>query len=253
MHHVAAELSFELDGDARSVELLPGELWTFGRSPDCSASLAVPALSRVALIVQHVEQSVVRVVSRQSNRGRVLVDSDDRVEQHVLSLGSGPVHLSAGNYTIKVEVPPVVLRLAVAVPPPRREVGTLRRAGAHAHDTTALSWAPHPGEPAEQSWIAVAALAVTLTRYPEQGATRLSDALRTAAGLWCGHSSTYWVNARLKEAVDAADLEVPDGGERLQVVVKHYERFFSEATVRVVRDELERLRRGPSTSQAGDT
>lgn len=93
----------------------------------------------------------------------------------------------------------------------------------------------------------VVALAVTLARFPEiavqlpgesRAPQRTSDALRRAAALWCGHSSAYWVNERLKEAVAAADLDVVEGGDRLAAVVTHYRPFFCDTTVRQVRAEL---------------
>ncbi|QIK64981.1 hypothetical protein G7072_00300 [Nocardioides sp. HDW12B] len=242
-----------LDGEARSVDLAAGEPWTFGRSPGCSETLALPALSRVSLVLQHVEPGLLRVVSRQSNHGRVLVRSEDEVEQHVIGLGSGPVHLAGGNYTLKVELPPVVLRLHAAVPLP---VGDARsvprpRGVSPAAERTGLSWEPRPSASAGPDWIAVTALAVTLARYPRlrqpgpgepgAGATRTSETLRRAVALWCGHTSRYWVNERLKEAAEAADLDVKDGGDRVAAVVAHYAPMFPDVVLRGVRDDLLRL------------
>jgi hypothetical protein len=234
-----------LGGTPGRSDLAPGESWTFGRSPDCSETLTLPQLSRVALVVQRLDPHVVRVSSRQSNRGRVVVGSDDGLERHVIGFGSGPVHLAGGNYTLKVELPPVVLRMQLSVPVPRGQASPPRR-GARVDEKTALSWSPELDTDEGEPWIAVAALAVTLARYPEvvdgapdgQGAARLSDRLRRAVAAWCGRSSLYWVNERLKEAVTAADLEVPEGGDRLPVVITHYEQFFSDATIRGVRDRL---------------
>jgi hypothetical protein len=233
-----------LGGATRRCDLLPGDSWSFGRSHDCSETLALPQLSRVALRVQLLDPNVARVTSRQSNRGRVVATSDDGLEQHVIGLGSGPVYLAGGNYTLKVELPPVVLRMQLSVPLPGRGVpsGTVPRRGARVDERTALSWSPEPGAEEGDSWIAVAALAVTLARFPEvldgPGPARMSDRLRRAVAGWCGRTSSYWVNERLKEAVRAADLDVPEGGERLQVVIAHYEQFFSDATLRSVRDRL---------------
>ncbi|MDQ3615211.1 MAG: hypothetical protein M3393_00985 [Actinomycetota bacterium] len=72
----------------------------------------------------------------------------------------------------------------------------------------------------------------------------MSEALRRAAGVWCGHTSLYWVNERLKEAISAADLVVPEGGERLAVAVAHYGQLFSPPSIRELRDEMLRLRKG---------
>jgi hypothetical protein len=235
-----------LGGAPGQAALCPGESWTFGRSQDCTETLTLPQLSRVALVVQRLDPHVVRVTSRQSNRGRVVVVSDEGPERHVIGFGSGPVHLAGGNYTLKVELPQVVLRMQLSVPLPE-ERGPSRavpRWGARVDERTALSWSPELDADEGEPWIAVAALAVTLVRHPElmDGAARLSDRLRQAVAAWCGRSSLYWVNERLKEAVSAADLEVPAGADRLPVVVAHYDEFFSDAVTRGVRDRLSLLR-----------
>jgi hypothetical protein len=243
-----------LGGTSRRSDLAPGDTWTFGRSHDCTETLSLPQLSRVALVVQRLDPHVVRISSRQSNRGRVVVGSDDGLERHVIGFGSGPVHLAGGNYTLKVELPQVVLRMHLSVPLASGQAssGTRPRWGARVDEKTALSWSPEPAADEGEPWIAVAALAVTLVRYPEvmdgtphgQGSARLSDKLRRAVAAWCGRTSLYWVNERLKEAVNAAELEVPEGGDRLPVVVTHYEQFFSDATIRDVRDRLAGLAGG---------
>ena len=239
-----------LDGAACAATLAPGEAWTFGRDAQCTQTLAVPALSRLALVVEHLEPGVVRVTSRQSNLGRVLVSSDDDTQQHTLRLGSAPVHLRGGNHTLKVELPPIVLRMVVAVPLTHRAapaapapVSPKRLA-----ERTAVGWSPSrrlaPDE--GDGWITVVALAVALHRYPELVATagsggqpaRMSEALRRATEVWCGRSSLYWVNERLKQAVTAADLEVAPGGERLRAAVAHYEQVFSHQAIRDLRDAL---------------
>jgi hypothetical protein len=256
----ASDLDYEVVGGAsRTVRLMPGEVWTFGRSKDCTETLTVPALSRVALVLQHLDQGNLRVVSRQSNTGRVLLAADDQSESHVLARGSSPVHLSRGNFTLKVELPPVVLRMQLAVPGARRlqDLAASERHGAGVNDVTRHAWVPEPGEPEEHAWMAVAALAVVASRYPDVTAharaagtsQRPSDALRSAVGAWCGRSSTYWINERLKEAADAADLQVPERGERLSAVVAHYAQFFPDATIRSVRDELIGLLEGGSDAR----
>lgn len=237
-----------LGGTPRRSELSPGDSWTFGRSTDCSETLTLPQLSRVALVVQRLDPHVVRISSRQSNRGRVVVVSDEGLERHVIGFGSGPVHLAGGNYTVKVELPQVVLRMQLSVPSPPHQVslGAQRRWGARVDERTALSWSPELDADETEPWIAVAALAVTLVRYPEimggtqdgSGSSRLSDRLRRAVAAWFGRTSLYWVNERLKEAVRAADLEIPVGGDRLPVVVGHYEQFFPDAVIRGVRNRL---------------
>ena len=246
----ATHLEYEVAGGTpKTVHLLPGDIWTFGRSKDCSETLTLPALSRVALVLQHLDQGTLRVVSRQSNTGRVLLAADDMSESHVLARGSSPVHLSRGNFTLKVELPPVVLRMQLAVPGPRRleDLAGSARRGAGVNEVTRHAWVPEPGEPEEHAWLAVAALAVVTDRYPDvtgtqgRGTTatvRRSESLRAAVAAWCGHSSTYWINERLKEAAEAADLELPERGERLSTVVAHYAQFFPDATIRAVRDEL---------------
>ncbi len=255
--HVKRAVSLEytvLSGEPRSGTLPPGEQWTFGRSSTCSETLSLPALSRVALAVQHLSSGLVRVNSRQSSMGRVLISSDDEREQHAIGLGAGPVHLAGGNYTLKVELPPIVLRLHIAVPhvvrsSPQSPTRTSPRA---ISEQTRHSWAPRPDSEGRE-WIAVVALAVALSRYPElvpsQAGSpgqpvRMSEALRRAAGVWCGHTSLYWVNERLKEAISAADLVVPEGGERLAVAVAHYGQLFSPPSIRELRDEMLRLRKG---------
>jgi hypothetical protein len=239
-----------LGGTPRQAALCPGDAWTFGRSHDCTETLTLPQLSRVALVVQRIDPHVVRIASRQSNRGRVVVVSDEGLERHVIGVGSGPVHLAGGNYTLKVELPQVVLRMQLSVPLSQGQApsGTLPRWGARVDEKTALSWSPELDADEGEPWIAVAALAVTLVRYPdvmdraaERAPVRLSDKLRQAVAAWCGRTSLYWVNERLKDAVTAADLEVPVGADRLPVVVAHYEEFFSDATIRGVRDRLSRL------------
>jgi hypothetical protein len=237
-----------LGGTARRSVLSPGDTWSFGRSHDCSETLTLPQLSRVALVVQRLDPHVVRISSKQSNRGRVVVVSDEGLERHVIGFGSGPVHLAGGNYTLKVELPQVVLRmqLSIPLPPGQAGSGTPSRWGARVDERTALSWSPDLDADEQESWIAVAALAVTLVRYPEvldgtpdeRGSPRLSERLRRAVAAWCGRTSLYWVNERLKEAVRAADLEVAEGGDRLPAVVAHYEQFFADATIRGVRDRL---------------
>jgi len=67
---------------------------------------------------------------------------------------------------------------------------------------------------------------------------KMSEALRRAAAAWCGHTSHYWVNERLKEAITAADLVVPEGGERLAIAVKHYAQFFPPVAVRELKDQM---------------
>ena len=116
-----------------------------------------------------------------------------------------------------------------------------------AAERTSATWTPeHPG-PDAPAWITVAALAVAVHRYPElAGEARTSEALRRLCGLWCGHTSLYWVNERLKEAVEAADLVVPDGGERLVLATAHYGQVFPQASIRRLRDAiLERRRTVP--------
>jgi hypothetical protein len=90
-------------------------------------------------------------------------------------------------------------------------------------------------------------LAVAVHRYPElAGEARTSEALRRLCGLWCGYTSLYWVNERLKEAVEAADLVVPDGGERLVLATAHYGQVFPQASIRRLRDAvLQRQRTAP--------
>jgi hypothetical protein len=104
-----------LGGVDVSIELAPGEAWSFGRDDRCTETLVLPTLSRVALIVRCVEAGVCRVSSRQSGLGRVVIDSDDSRERHIVALGSGPVHLFEGSYSVKVELPPIVLRMNVAI------------------------------------------------------------------------------------------------------------------------------------------
>ena len=82
-------------------------------------------------------------------------------------------------------------------------------------------------------------MAVAVHRDPElAGEARPSEALRRLCGLWCGHTSIYWVNQRLKEAVEAADLVVPDGGERLVLATAHFGQMFPHATIRRLRDAV---------------
>jgi hypothetical protein len=244
-----------LDGSVRSAHLTPGEVWTFGRDHRCSESLVLPALSRVALAVRCLEEGLCRVTSRQSGMGRTLIDADDDREHHVVALGAGPVHLRGGNYTIKVELPPIVLRLQLAVPLSDRAPAVPARTVSPqaASDRTVFSWTLKHGTAEAEHWISVVALAVALSRYPELAVdpasesghhVRTSEALRRLAGVWCGHTSLYWVNERLKEAVDAADLVVPDGGERLAVAVAHYGMLFPPVTIRKLRDELLALQAG---------
>lgn len=255
-HEVFIEFTV-LEGESRSAGLAPGQRWTFGRSEDCSQTLTLPALSRVALVIDHPTPGTARVTSLQSGSGRVVISSDDDRQQHTLGLGATPVHLTAGNYTLKVELPPIVLRMLVVVPhlSSRRPQPASRVSPRRVAERTALSWAVDhdPGE--GRQWITVVALAVALSRYPElvprvEGASgkpvKMSEALRQAAGAWCGHTSQYWVNERLKEAAAAADLAVPDGGERLAATVAHYAPFFSRPTIRELRDELLRKRCGGS-------
>jgi hypothetical protein len=160
------------------------------------------------------------------------------------------VHLFEGNYSVKVELPPIVLRMTVAIEADRRQdaaaparlVSPLAVA-----ERTRTTWTPeNPGSDAP-AWITVAALAVAVHRYPElAGGARTSEALRRLCGVWCGHTSLYWVNERLKEAVEAADLVVPDGGERLALATTHYGQLFPDATIRRLSDAiLERERTGP--------
>lgn len=241
-----------LAGESKSATLAPGQVWTFGRSKDCSETLSLPALSRIALVVDHLDSGILRVSSRQSNMGRVLISSDDDREQHTIGLGSGPVHLAGGNYTLNVELPPIVLRMHVAVPHLLRRGSNppMKSSPRRVAEKTATSWAPEVGTDEGREWIAVVALAVALSRYPElvpheadsEGPpVKMSEALRQASGVWCGHTSHYWVNERLKEAITAADLVVPESGERLSTAVTHYAQFFSDPTIRELRDELLRL------------
>ena len=238
---VALEYSL-LEGPEVTADLALGEAWSFGRDERCTETLVLPALSRVALAIRHVEPALCRVSSRQSGMGRVAIDSDDRRERHIVALGSGPVHLYGGNYTIKVELPPIVLRLAVAIgaerskdrAAPSRVVSPLTAA-----QLTRVPWTPEDPGPDAPAWISVAALAVALHRYPELGGqARTSESLRRLCGLWCGHTSFYWVNERLKEAVEAADLVVPEGGERLALTVAHYGDVFPTTIIRRLRDSV---------------
>jgi hypothetical protein len=238
-----ASLAYSVLGGADvPVDLAAGEAWSFGRDERCTETLVLPTLSRVALIVRCVEPGVCRVGSRQSGLGRVVIDADDSRERHVVALGSGPVHLLEGNYSVKVELPPIVLRMTVAIAAGRRQ-----DAAAHARvlspvaaaERTHATWSPERPGPDAPSWITVAALAVAVHRYPElAGEARTSEALRRLCGVWCGHTSLYWVNERLKEAVDAADLVVPDGGERLVLTTAHYGQVFPDATIRRLRDAI---------------
>ena len=231
-----------LEGPEVTADLAPGEAWTFGRDERCTETLVLPTLSRVALTIRYVEPGLCRVSSRQSGMGRVLIDSDDGRERHVVALGSGPVHLFGGNYTVKVELPPIVLRmaLAIAVEGPRDRAAPTSVVSPLADaQRTRVPWTPEDPGPDAPPWITVAALAVALHRYPELAQqARASESLRRLCGLWCGHSSSYWVNERLKEAVEAADLVVPEGGERLALAVAHYGKVFPSATVRRLRDAV---------------
>jgi hypothetical protein len=239
----SATLTYSVLGGAdASVDLAPGEAWSFGRDERCTETLVLPTLSRVALIVRCVEPGVCRVSSRQSGLGRVVIDSADSRERHIVALGSGPVHLFEGTYSVKVELPPIVLRMSVAITGVRRRddaAPTRVTSPRAAAERTAVTWTPEqPGSEAPP-WITVAALAVALQRYPElAGEARTSEALRRLCGLWCGHTSSYWVNQRLKEAVEAADLLVPDGGERLVLATAHYGQVFPHATIRRLRDAI---------------
>lgn len=231
-----------LGGRTLTAELATGESWTFGRDERCAAVLKLPTLSRLALSIQHAELGVCRVSSRQSGLGRILIDADDRPERHVVALGAGPVHLFAGNYTMKLELPPVVLRLHLAVPPRRSSAGRppLSWSPPASASRTGAAWTPEDPGPDAPAWITVAALAVALDRYPELATSRArpSESLRRWCGRWCGHASSYWVNERLKEAVAAADLVVPEHGERLAAAVTHYGQVFPTPTIRRLRDAL---------------
>ena len=160
-----------LDGPEVTTDLAPGEAWSFGRDERCTETLVLPTLSRVALAVRHVEPGLCRVSSRQSGMGRVLIDSDDGRERHIVALGSGPVHLFGGNYTMKVELPPIVLRMAMAI-------GAWICRGTERHrpavvsplteaQRTRVPWTPEDPGPDAPPWITVAALAVAVHRYPE--------------------------------------------------------------------------------------
>ena len=239
----SASLTYSVLGGADvSLDLAPGGAWSFGRDDRCTETLVLPTLSRVALIVRCVEPGVCRVSSRQSGLGRVVIDADDSRERHIVALGSGPVHLFEGNYSVKVELPPIVLRMTVAIAAvPRRDAAAPTRVVSPlaAAERTAVTWTPERPGPDTPAWITVAALAVAVHRYPElAGEARTSEALRRLCGLWCGHTSIYWVNERLKEAVEAADLVVPDGGERLVLATAHYGQLFPHATIRRLRDAV---------------
>jgi hypothetical protein len=157
-------------------------------------------------------------------------------------LGSGPVHLFEGNYSVNVELPPIVLRMTVAIAAARLRdaAAPARVVSPHAAaERTLVTWTPERPGPDAPAWITVAALAVALQRYPElAGQARTSEALRRLCGLWCGHTSLYWVNQRLKEAVDAADLAVPEGGERLALATAHYGQVFPDTTIRRLRGAI---------------
>jgi hypothetical protein len=120
----------------------------------------------VALIVRCVEPGVCRVSSRQSGLGRVVIDADDSRERHLVALGSGPVHLFEGNYSVKVELPPIVLRMTVAIAAvarrdaaaPSRVVSPLAAA-----ERTAVTWTPERPGSDSPPWITVAALASPCT------------------------------------------------------------------------------------------
>jgi hypothetical protein len=231
-----------LGGPDVSVDLVPGESWSFGRDERCTERLVLPTLSRTALTIRCVEPGMCRVSSRQSGMGRVVIDSDDNRERHVVALGSGPVHLFEGNYSVKVELPPIVLRMTAAIAGERRRDDAAPRRSVSPSATaerTRIIWTPEEPGSETPAWITVAALAVAVHRYPELvGTTRTSEALRRLSGLWCGHTSLYWVNQRLKEAVEAADLVVPEGGERLALATAHYGQLFPDATIRRLRDAI---------------
>jgi hypothetical protein len=239
----SATLAYSVLGAADvSIDLAPGEAWSFGRDERCTETLVLPTLSREALSVRCVEPGVCRVTSRQSGLGRVVIDSDGSRERHIVALGSAPVHLSEGNYSVKVELPPIVLRMSVAIGSAgRRDAAAPARVVSPrtAAERTRVPWTPErPGSDAPP-WITVAALAVAVHRYPELvGRERTSEALRRLCGLWCGHTSLYWVNQRLREAVEAADLVVPEGGERLSLATAHYSQVFPDKTIRRLRDAI---------------
>jgi hypothetical protein len=230
-----------LEGPEVLTELAPGEAWSFGRDERCTETLLLPTLSRAALTIRCVEPGLCRVSSRQSGMGRVLVDSDGP-ERHILALGSGPVQLFGGKYTVKVELPPIVLRLTMAIGADRpmdRAAPSRAVSPRAAGQRTRVAWTPEDPGPDAPPWITVAALAVTVHRYPElAGQTCTSESLRRLCGLWCGHTSLFWVNERLKEAVEAADLVVPAGGERLALAIAHYGRVFPSTTIRRLRDAV---------------
>ncbi|MET0523314.1 MAG: hypothetical protein ABWZ91_00825, partial [Nocardioides sp.] len=125
----SATLTYSVLGGADvSTDLATGGVWSFGRDDRCTESLVLPTLSRAALLVRCVEPGVCRVSSRQSGLGRVVIDSDDSRERHIVALGSGPVHLFEGNYSVKVELPPIVLRMTAAIAAvPRRDAAAPTR------------------------------------------------------------------------------------------------------------------------------
>ena len=64
------------------------------------------------------------------------------------------------------------------------------------------------------------------------------------------------MNERLKEAVEAADLVVPEGGERLALAAAHYGQVFPDATIRRLREAILERTGGRAVSwfpEVGDT
>ena len=146
---------------SRTTSLFAGDTWTFGRSRSCTETLTLPALSRVAMLVQHLEQGRLRLVARQSGTGACT--SPRTTSPRPTRCVSAPHPSCSGPATTRSRSS---CRRSCYAPswPCRqgRDPGTRRQTahGVRVHGTTAHAWVPLPGDAGWDAWMAVAALAV---------------------------------------------------------------------------------------------
>ena len=232
-----------LEGPEVTADLALGEAWSFGRDERCTETLVLPALSRVALAIRHVEPALCRVSSRQSGMGRVahrLRRSDGSATSWPWA--PGRCTCSAATTRSRWSSPrsccgwpwrsgPNGRRIVRRRPGWSRPSRPRNAPGSRGHRRTRGPTLPRGSRSPRSRW------RCTATRS-WRGRARTSESLRRLCGLWCGHTSFYWVNERLKEAVEAADLVVPEGGERLALTVAHYGDVFPTTIIRRLRDAV---------------
>lgn len=219
-----------------------GNTWRMGRDTRCNHVLENPAVSSFSVIIHRNERGVVFVASQQRGAALLKVLTGQGREQHSLVFNSPAVRLGRDSVSsVRLEVPQLLAEIIVKIDsdikPTISDVPTKT-------DATVTWTSSSPNRLKTPFWVEVVAIAIAIDSFPElrrgdgRDELKFSDALRLGVSLWVGRSSRSFVNDRLKEAAQNADIDSSAGGERLQSIVGYYSPHFSPEKIRRLRDRL---------------